>query len=97
MKFLDNPYMELQSVLIKHFTDFISGKEVDAIAERKTARAILPGEKVLAFKNSLAVVTSLPVPHEKLDLSIGVEAVVTEVNFNEPGVKPVQHLKVKKT
>jgi hypothetical protein len=90
--------MELKQVLVKNFTDFINGREVDAIVELKENKIIQPGENVLAFKDSLAATTSLAVPREKQDLSIGVQGTVTEVVPGEPMQKSnhVQRLKIKK-
>jgi hypothetical protein len=77
-------HMELHQVLIKNFNDYVEGREVEARVEIKGNKLLHPGERVLAFKDSLAAVTSLPVPREKQDHTIGVEGTITAVEIREP-------------
>jgi hypothetical protein len=85
----------MNQVLIKNFSDYVNGREVEATASLQPGTMLQPGERVLAFKDSIAATTSIPVPREKQDLSIGIEGTVTQVDIQQPesGSK-LQKLKV---
>ena len=75
--------MELHQVLIKNFDEFLSGKEVEATAQFKDSAVIAPGERVLAFKDSIAATSSVAVPRNRQDHSIGIEGMVTAVSSRD--------------
>jgi hypothetical protein len=54
---------------------------------------------VMVYKDSLAATSSLAVPREKQDLSIGIEGTITSVDANDPVQKGshTQRIKVKKS
>jgi hypothetical protein len=90
--------MELREIIVEDFNNFINGNEVEATAELKDNKIIHPGERILAFKNSLAAETSIPVPREKQDHAMGIEARVTAVELRDPvkSGKKIMRLRVQK-
>jgi hypothetical protein len=83
--------MDLPKVIIKdNYSDFLNGKEVEAtvVSPRKPVEK---GMHVMGYHNSIAVNTAFTVPKEKQTHYIGVEGMVTEINYPEtPGNKEPQ-------
>ena len=77
--------MDLPKVVIKdNYSDFLSGKEVEAtIVSGK--QPVEKGMHVMGFHNSLAVRSGLSVPREKQSHYIGVEGMVTDINYSSSG------------
>jgi len=73
--------MDLPKVIIKeNYADFLNGKEVEATV----VSGNIPVEKgmhVMGFHNSIAVNTGVTVPKEKQSHYIGVEGMVTDINY----------------
>jgi hypothetical protein len=86
-------YHFMKQVQVKDFPGFIEGKEVEATASIHHNSLITAGETVLAFKDSLAANTNIPVPKKLQDLAIGIEGTVMETEHPESGR---QKLRIKK-
>lgn len=72
--------MELPKVVIKqNFQDYFAGKEVEASFVTKKDSEVWPGERVMAFKDSLAATSDIPVPSSEISHSIGIEGTITQV------------------
>lgn len=73
--------MDLPKVIIRdNYTDYLNGKEVEAtiISDEKPVEK---GMHVMGFHNSIAVNTVFTVPKEKQSHYIGVEGMVTNINY----------------
>ena len=92
--------MELPKVVIKdNFNEYLSGKEVKAALADAASAPLQPGEHVIAFKDSLAAVTDVPVPKQQQSHYIGIEGTVTHIEFVTDGPAALtdhQLLRVKK-
>jgi hypothetical protein len=92
--------MDLPKVVIKqNFQDYLAGKEVEASVVSHPQKEVWPGERVMAFKDSLAATSNMPVPTSELSHSIGIEGTVTQVmhlktpasdNIERPVVKIIK-------
>jgi hypothetical protein len=72
--------MDLPKVVIKqNFQDYLAGKEVEASIVSPSRHEVWPGERVMAFKDSLGATSDLPVPTSELSHSIGIEGTITQV------------------
>jgi archaeosine-15-forming tRNA-guanine transglycosylase len=70
----------LPKVVIKSdFHDYLEGKEVEAAFVSNHPDQVWPGEHVLAFKDSVAATSDIPVPTSQLSHTIGIEGTVTQV------------------
>jgi hypothetical protein len=98
MQAFKQKFMELREIIVEDFNNFISGNEVEVTAELKDNKLLHPGDHILAVKNSLAAETTLPVPREKQDQAIGIEARVTAVELRDPvkSGKKIMRLRVQK-
>ncbi|MBT1705699.1 hypothetical protein [Chryseosolibacter indicus] len=76
--------MELKELRIKNYSDYLNGREVEALVELTKDTILKPGERVLVYKDSVSIASSVPVPREKQHQSIGVEGVVTQAQIIEP-------------
>jgi hypothetical protein len=88
--------MDLPKVIIKdNYTDYLNGKEVEAtvVSEKN---AVEKGMHVMGFHNSIAVNTTVAVPKEKQSHYIGVEGMVTDIDFTSPADAHVAKVKVVK-
>lgn len=85
--------MELPKVVIENFIDFLKGKEVEARPISSEVQ-IERGAHVVAFRNSIAARTNIPVPREELHSAIGIEGTVTQIAL--PQSEQQQILKVRK-
>jgi hypothetical protein len=90
--------MEMHKVLIKNFSEYLTGKEVEATIKLQENEVLSPGEKVLVMKDSIAAATNIPVPRDKQDLSIGVEGTITEIKMREAvkGSPRIQTIMIRK-
>jgi hypothetical protein len=90
--------MKTHQILIKNFTDYIDGREVDAITELKDNRVFHPGDHILGFRDSVAASSNVPVSHKLQDHSIGIEGTITAVEVSKPagGNTGIMKLKIKK-
>src|SRR5688500_17445703 len=88
--------MNLPKVVIKdNYADFLEGKEVEAtIISNK--QPVEKGMHVMGFHNSIAVNTGFTVPKEKQAHYIGVEGMVTEIDYNKSADHKTPHIKVVK-
>jgi hypothetical protein len=88
--------MNLPKVVIKdNYADFLEGKEVEAtIVSQK--QPVEKGMHVMGFHNSIAVNTGFTVPKEKQSHYIGVEGMVTEIDYNNSSDHKTPHIKVVK-
>ena len=78
--------MKLPKVVIKdNFNEYISGKEVKATLADSASAPLQTGEHVIAFKDSLAAVTDVPVPRQQQSHYIGIEGTVTRIEFVTDG------------
>ena len=91
--------MELPKVIIKDsFSDFLDGKTVNAQPFR-SAPPLHEGEKVIAFKDSIAGNTNVTVPSNEFHRAMGVDAIVVGIETNtqkKSATVPSLLLKVKK-
>lgn len=72
--------MELPKVIIKdNYNEYLNGKEVTAALAGSSSAPLQPGAHVIAFKDSIAAATDVPVPKQQQAHYIGVEGTVTEV------------------
>lgn len=79
--------MNLPKVIIKdNYADFLIGKEVEATVI-STGQPIEKGMHVMGFHNSIAVNTAFTVPKEKQSHYIGVEGMVTNINYDTSDIK----------
>lgn len=88
--------MDLPKVIIKdNYRDFLNGKEVEAtvVSPRKHVEK---GMHVMGFHNSIAVNTAFTVPKEKQAHYIGVEGIVTEINYPASSSQKAAHVKIVK-
>jgi hypothetical protein len=85
--------MELPKVVIENFNDFLRGKEVEA-KPISSEVLIERGAHVVAYKDSIAANTNIPVPREELHRAIGIEGTVTQIGL--PQSEQQQILKVRK-
>lgn len=78
--------MELPKVIIKDaYSEYLEGKEVKAALADSSSAPLQPGAHVLAFKDSIAAATDVPVPKQQQAHYIGVEGTVTEVEAVSSG------------
>jgi hypothetical protein len=92
--------MSIPKVIIKQdFHDYLNGKEVEATFVAGTPEEVWPGEPVLAFQDSVAANSDMPVPTSQLSHVIGIEGTVTQVlhsktaesaHLDEPVIKVVK-------
>lgn len=90
--------MDLHHALIRNFDDYLAGREVEATVRLKNNETILPGEHIIATKDTIAATTDVPVPAGKIDQVMGIEGTVTEVEQRDPrkSGSRVQVVRVKK-
>lgn len=92
--------MELPKVVIKdNFNGYLIGEEVKAAVVGSAAVPLQPGEHVIAFKDSLAAVSDVPVPKQQQSHYIGIEGTVTRIEFVTDGPAALtdhQLLRIKK-
>jgi hypothetical protein len=75
--------MSLPKVVIKdHFDEYLNGVEVKAFLVDSVDAPLQPGEHVIAFKDSLAATTDIPVPKQQQAHYIGVEGAVTHTEVS---------------
>ena len=88
--------MNLPKVIINdNYTDYLNGKEVEAtIVSDK--QPVEKGMHVMGFHNSIAVNTGFTVPKEKQHHYIGVEGMVTEIEYNNSPGRKTPHIKIVK-
>ena len=88
--------MNLPKVIINdNYTDYLNGKEVEAtIVSGK--QPVEKGMHVMGFHNSIAVNTAFTVPKEKQSHYIGVEGMVTEIEYNSSSDHRTPHIKIVK-
>jgi hypothetical protein len=88
--------MDLPKVIIKDsYADFLTGKEVEATLISQE-QPIEKGTHVMGFHNSIAVNTAFTVPKEKQSHYIGVEGMVTNINYDGTSDKQPKKIKVVK-
>ena len=75
------------------YNDFLDGKEVRATLTDSKNPSVSTGERVMAFKHTIAAETDLTVPKSQQSHYIGIEGTITEIIEQKPG-HPV--VKVKK-
>ena len=87
----------MHKVVIKQsFQDYLSGKEVEATFLSGTPEHVWPGEEVLAFKDSVAATSDVPVPTSQFSHTIGIEGTVTEVIHSKtPEAEKIDHPVIK--
>ena len=88
--------MDLPKVVIKDsYADYLDGKEVEAtvVSDKKLVEK---GMHVMGFHNSIPVNTSFSVPKEKQSHYIGVEGMVTDINYTSPTDHHAPKIKVVK-
>jgi hypothetical protein len=72
--------MEMPKVVIRdNYNDYLQGKEVVATFIEAAHKAVWPGERVMAFKDSIAARSDVPVPKSEQSHYIGIEGTVTKV------------------
>jgi hypothetical protein len=76
--------MELHHALIRNFNDYLAGREVEATIQLKANEQLIPGERVLAVKDTIAATTDLAVPAGKIDQVMGIEGMITSIEMREP-------------
>jgi hypothetical protein len=88
--------MNLPKVVIKdNFNDYLEGKEVKASFISQTKEQAWPGEHVMAFKDSIAAGTNVPVPKSQQSHFIGIEGTITQVE-NDAAAKNTKFVRVVK-
>ena len=89
--------MELPKAVIRqNFQDYLAGKEVEASIVSHSKKEVWPGERVMAFKDSLAATSDIPVPTSELSHSIGIEGTVTQVMHSKtPSSEAIEHPVIK--
>jgi hypothetical protein len=90
--------MKAHEILIKNFTDYVDGREVEATAELKDNRVFHPGDHILGYKDSIAAAANISVPRKLQDSSIAIEGTIIAVEINKPAAAPngIMKLKIKK-
>lgn len=81
-------------IIVDRYTDFLNGKEVEAIVAGNGAHPA-KGMHVMAFHDSIAINSNVSVPREKQSQYIGVEGVVTALS-ERPGKSERPFVKVMK-
>lgn len=72
--------MQMPKVVIKeNYTAYLNGKEVTASLVGPVAAPLQPGAHVMAFKDSIAAASDVPVPKAQQAHYIGVEGTVTGI------------------
>lgn len=71
----------MKQVLIKAFHQYLDGEEVEARTE--ASEALHPGDKVLAFKDSISATSDVSVPRSSQHSAIGIEGIVVDVQTME--------------
>jgi hypothetical protein len=72
--------MELPKVIIKDdYSAYLNGKEVKAALIDSVSAPLEPGNHVIAFKDSIAAASDVPVPKQQQSHYMGVEGTVTEI------------------
>jgi hypothetical protein len=72
--------MEMPKVVIRdNYNDYLQGKEVVATFIEAAHKPVWPGERVMAFKDSIAAKSDVPVPKSEQSHYIGIEGTVTKV------------------
>lgn len=88
--------MDLPKVVIKdNYADFLSGKEVEATVV-SGKQPVEKGMHVMGFHNSIAVNTGFTVPREKQSHYIGVEGMVTDIDYSSSTDTHTPQIKVVK-
>lgn len=78
--------MELPKVIIKqNYTAYLNGNEVTASLVGSTSAPLQPGAHVIAFKDSIAAASDVPVPKAQQAHYIGVEGTVTGIEPSPAG------------
>ena len=88
--------MDLPKVIINDdYADYLNGKEVDAtiVSEKQPVEK---GMHVMGFHNSIAINTGLTVPREKQAHYIGVEGMVTDIDYRSPNDHHKPHVRIVK-
>lgn len=88
--------MNLPKVIINdNYTDYLNGKEVEAtIVSDK--QPVEKGMHVMGFHNSIAVNTGFTVPKDKQAHYIGVEGMVTQIEYHSSTDQKKPHIKIVK-
>jgi hypothetical protein len=74
--------MELPKVIIKdNYNEYLEGKKVKAALIDAASAPLQAGSHVIAFKDSIAAASEVPVPKQQQSHYIGVEGIVTEVDI----------------
>jgi hypothetical protein len=88
--------MELPKVIIKdNYADFLQGKEVEATVV-SDGNVVEKGMHVMGFHNSIAINTPFTVPKEKQSHYIGVEGMVTNINYEASTLTDAPQVRVVK-
>jgi hypothetical protein len=87
--------MKAHEILIKNFSDYVDGREVEATAELKDNRVFHPGDHILGYHDSIAAASNISVPHKLQDRSIGVEGTIIAVEINKPAATSSGTMKLK--
>lgn len=75
--------MELPKVVIKdNYQEFLNGERVRASVIGTSQIVLQPGTRVMAFKDTIAATTNIPVPKPQQSHYMGVEGTVTEVDHS---------------
>ena len=75
--------MSLPKVVIKdHYDEYLNGEEVRAFLMDSVSAPLQPGEHVIAFQDSLAAATDIPVPKQQQSHYIGIEGAVTQTEVS---------------
>ncbi len=78
--------MELPKVIIKdNYAEYLNGKEVKASLVSSASSPLQPGAHVIAFKDSIAAASEVPVPKQQQAHYIGIEGTVTQVEPSSAG------------
>jgi hypothetical protein len=86
--------MNLPKVIIKdNYSDYLTGKEVEATVVSND-KPVEKGMRVMGFHNSIAVNTVFSVPREKQSHYIGVEGMITNVDYDGTRAAQVKVMKV---
>lgn len=73
--------MDLRKAVIEapFYSDYLEGKEVEARITEASPGEVSPGERIIAFKNTIASATDVTVPRTQQSHYIGVEGTVLKV------------------
>jgi hypothetical protein len=72
--------MELPKVVVRdNYNDYLQGKEVVATFIDAARDVVWPGERIIAFKDSIAARSDVPVPKSQQSHYIGIEGTVTKI------------------